>query len=172
MVSGLPVCFPEWRKRVMKVRDIMTRNPVTVSADDPVRIAAGLLRTNRIGGLPVMEKDEIVGVITESDVISLLETGRLSDDLWLPSPLEVIEVPLREVVNWEKTKTALTHIGETPVRKIMSHPAITIDEDTDIEDAAALMLSHRIARLPVVHGRRLTGIVAKADIIRGVGSAV
>ena len=119
-----------------------------------------------------MEKDEIVGVITESDVISLLETGRLSDDLWLPSPLEVIEVPLREVVNWEKTKTALTHIGETPVRKIMSHPAITIDEDTDIEDAAALMLSHRIARLPVVHGRRLTGIVAKADIIRGVGSAV
>jgi CBS domain-containing protein len=157
---------------MMKVRDIMTRNPVTVSADDPVRIAAGLLRTNRIGGLPVMEKDKIVGVITESDVISLLETGKLSDDLWLPSPLEVIEVPLREVVNWEKTKTALTHIGETPVRKIMSHPAITIDEDTDIEDAAALMLSHRIARLPVVHDGRLTGIVAKADIIRGVGSAV
>jgi CBS domain-containing protein len=156
----------------MKVRDIMTRNPVTVSADDPVRIAAGLLRTNRIGGLPVMEEDEIVGVITESDVISLLETGRLSDDLWLPSPLEVIEVPLREVVNWEKTKTALTHIGEIPVRKIMSHPAITIDEDADIEDAAALMLSHKIARLPVIHGRRLTGIVAKADIIRGVGSAV
>ena len=156
----------------MKVRDIMTRNPVTVSADDPVRIAAGLLRTNRIGGLPVMEEDELVGVITESDVISLLETGRLSDDLWLPSPLEVIEVPLREVVNWEKTKTALTHIGEIPVRKIMSHPAITIDEDADIEDAAALMLSHKIARLPVVHGRRLTGIVAKADIIRGVGSAV
>ena len=156
----------------MKVRDIMTRNPVTVSGDEPVRIAAGLLRTNRIGGLPVMDKDMIIGVITESDIISLLETGRLSDDLWLPSPLEVIEVPLREVVNWEKTKAALAHIGDTPVRKIMSHPAITIDEEADIEAAAALMLSHRIARLPVVHGVHLTGIVAKADILRGVGGAV
>jgi CBS domain-containing protein len=153
----------------MKVQDIMTRNPVTVSADAPVRVAAGLLRTNRIGGLPVMENEKIVGVITESDIISLLETGRLSDDLWLPSPLEVIEVPLREVVNWEKTKTALTHIGDTQVRKIMSHPAITIDEDADIEAAAARMLSHRIARLPVVHDGHLTGIVAKADILRGVG---
>jgi len=156
----------------MKVRDIMTRNPVTVPADAPVRIAAGLLRTNRIGGLPVMDNEKIVGVITESDVISLLETGRLSDDLWLPSPLEVIEVPLREVVNWEKTKTALTHIGDTQVRKIMSHPAITIDEDEDIEAAAARMLSHKIARLPVVHGGHLTGIVAKADILRGVGGTI
>jgi CBS domain-containing protein len=170
--SGLPVCFPRVEEREMKVRDIMTRNPVTVAADDPVRIAAGLLRTNRIGGLPVMDGDRIVGVITESDIISLLETGKLSDDLWLPSPLEVIEVPLREVVNWEKTKTALTHIGDTPVKKIMSHPAITIDEDADIEDAAAIMLSNRIARLPVVHGGHLSGIVAKADIIRGVGRAV
>lgn len=155
----------------MMVRDIMTKDPVTVSADDPVRVAAGLLRANRIGGLPVIEGDRVVGVVTESDVISLLETGRLSNDLWLPSPLEVIEVPLREIVNWEKTKTALAHIGDTPVRKIMSHPAITIDEESDIEEAAALMLSHRIARLPVVRAGRLTGIVAKADIIRGVGGS-
>ena len=90
----------------------MTRNPITVSADDPVRIAAGLLRAHRIGGLPVMEQDRLVGIITESDIIALLETGRLSDDLWLPSPLEVIEVPVREFVNWEKTKMALTHIGD------------------------------------------------------------
>jgi len=75
-------------------------------------------------------------------------------------------------VNWEKTKTALTHIGDTQVRKIMSHPAITIDEDEDIEAAAARMLSHKIARLPVVHGGHLTGIVAKADILRGVGGTI
>ncbi len=119
-----------------------------------------------------MEKETVVGVVTESDIISLLETGKLSDDLWLPSPLEVIEVPLREIVNWEKTKTALTNIGDTPVRKIMSHPPIIIDEEADIEDAAALMLSHKIARLPVVQQGRLTGIIAKADIIRGVGGAI
>jgi len=155
----------------MKVSDIMTKNPVTVSPDDPVRKAAGLLRNNRIGGLPVMDQGTLVGVITESDIISLLDTGKLSSDLWLPSPLEVIEIPLREIVNWEKTKTALTRIGDTRVGKIMSHPVITIDEDADIEEAAARMLTHKIARLPVIHGGKLTGIVAKADIIRGVGGA-
>ena len=51
----------------------------------------------------------------------------------------------------------------------MSHPVITIDEDADIEDAASLMLSHKVARLPVVMKGRLTGIVTRADIVRGVG---
>lgn len=118
-----------------------------------------------------MEQDRLVGIITESDIIALLETGRLSDDLWLPSPLEVIEVPIREFVNWEKTKAALTDIGDKKIREIMSHPVITIDEDADIEDAASLMLSHKIARLPVINNGRLTGIVTRADIVRGVGGA-
>ena len=155
----------------MKISEIMTKNPITISVDDPVRNAASLLRTYKIGGLPVMEQDRLVGIITESDIIALLETWRLSDDLWLPSPLEVIEVPIREFVNWEKTKMALTDIGDKKVREIMSHPVITIDEEADIEDAAALMLSHKIARLPVINKGRLTGIVTRADIVRGVGGA-
>ncbi|NYT20341.1 MAG: CBS domain-containing protein [Methanomicrobiales archaeon] len=155
----------------MKVSEIMTRNPVTVSADDPVREAAGRLRTNRIGGLPVMEGDRLAGIVTESDIIALLDTGEISDDLWLPSPLEVIEVPVREFINWEKTKSALTSIGDKKVREIMSHPVITIGEDAEIEEAASLMLSHKIARLPVVRDGRLIGIVARADIIRGVGGS-
>ncbi|NYT16514.1 MAG: CBS domain-containing protein [Methanomicrobiales archaeon] len=155
----------------MKVSEIMTRNPITVSADEPVREAAGLLRTHRIGGLPVMEGDRLAGIVTESDIIALLETGEISDDLWLPSPLEVIEVPVREFINWEKTKSALTSIGDKKVREIMSHPVITISEDAEIEDAASVMLSHKVARLPVVKNGRLTGIVARADIIRGVGGS-
>jgi len=153
----------------MKVSEIMTKNPITVQADDPVRDAAGLLRTHRIGGLPVMEGDRLAGIVTESDIIALLDTGGLSDDLWLPSPLEVIEVPVREFISWEKTKAALTNIGDKKVREIMSHPAISISEDAEIEDAASLMLSHRIARLPVVRDGRLIGIIARADIIRGIG---
>ena len=152
----------------MYVHEIMTRNPVTIDARAPVRDAAALLRKHKIGGLPVMDGERLVGMITESDVLRLLETGRISDDLWLPSPLEVIEVPLREIFNWEKTKHALTDIGNVEVRKVMSHPAITIGEDEEIEDAAALILSRKITRLPVVRDGALVGIVARADIVRGV----
>ncbi|HOT04187.1 MAG TPA: CBS domain-containing protein [Methanolinea sp.] len=154
----------------MLIREVMTKNPVTVQADAPVRDAAALLRAHKIGGLPVMEGETLVGMITESDILRLLETGKISDDLWLPSPLEVIEVPIREIINWEKTKHALTSIGNIQVRKVMSHPAVTISEDEDIEDAASVMLSKKIARLPVVRGKALVGIVARADIVRGVAA--
>lgn len=151
------------------IKDIMTPDPVTVRVDSPVREAAGLLRKYHIGGLPVMDGDRVAGIVTETDIISLLDTGSLSSDLWLPSPLEVIEVPVREFINWEKTKRALTDIGDREVRRVMSSPAVTIDEESDIADAASLMLRERIARLPVIRNGKLIGIVTRADIVRGIG---
>ena len=154
---------------MVQVKDIMTPDPVTVRVDSPIREAAGLLRKYHIGGLPVMDGDRVAGIVTETDIISLLDTGSLSSDLWLPSPLEVIEVPVREFINWEKTKRALTDIGDREVRRVMSSPAVTIDEESDIADAASLMLRERIARLPVIRNGKLIGIVTRADIVRGIG---
>ena len=47
---------------MLKVKDIMTPNPVTVRVDSPLREAAGLLRKYHIGGLPVMDGDRVVAV--------------------------------------------------------------------------------------------------------------
>jgi len=153
----------------MKVREVMTADPVTVSAGATVREAAGLLRKHKVGGLPVMEGERLVGMITESDILKLLKTPGLSEDLWLPSPLEIIEVPIREAINWAHTQKALSHIGDQPVRSVMSSPAMTIGEKDDMDAAAALMVKEKIGRLPVVRGEKLVGIVARADIVRGLG---
>ncbi|MCT8336115.1 CBS domain-containing protein [Methanoculleus sp. Afa-1] len=153
----------------MLVREIMTPDPVTVRVDSPVSEAAGLLRKYHIGGLPVMDGDRVAGIVTETDILSLLDVGEISDDLWLPSPLEIIEVPVREFINWEKTKRALTDIGSLEVRRVMSSPVVAIDEDADITDAASQMLHEGIARLPVLRDGRLVGIVTRADIVRGIG---
>jgi CBS domain-containing protein len=155
----------------MQVKHVMTADPVVVSADAPVREAAGLLRKHKIGGLPAMDGEKLVGIITEGDILKLLETPGISEDLWLPSPLEIIEVPIREAINWKHTQKALSHIGDQPVRTVMSRPAITIGEDEDIDAAAAIMVKRRIARLPVVRGGRLVGIIARADIVRGLGES-
>jgi CBS domain-containing protein len=154
----------------MKVEEIMTPDPIVVTVDTSVREAAGLLRKNRIGGLPVMDGTRVAGVVTESDIISLLTIDEPSEDLWLPSPLEIIEVPIREYINWGKTKKALAFIGDRSVREVMTSPAITIEADADIEEAAALMLKEGIARIPVTRDGRLVGIVTRADIVRGIGS--
>jgi CBS domain-containing protein len=153
----------------MLVKEIMTKDPVTCTAGMPLRDAVALIRKYHIGGLPVLEGNELVGILTDSDIIAQLETGRISDDLWLPSPLEVIEIPVREYINWEKTKHALQNIGDMPVRKVMTHRVVTATEDMEIEAAASLMLKEGIARLPVVRGKQLVGIVTRADIVQGVG---
>ena len=154
---------------VVQVRNIMTPDPVTVRVNSPISEAAGLLRKYHIGGLPVMDGDRVAGIVTETDILSLLDVGDISDDLWLPSPLEIIEVPVREFINWEKTKRALTDIGSLEVRRVMSSPVVAIDEDADITDAASQMLHEGIARLPVLRDGRLVGIVTRADIVRGIG---
>jgi CBS domain-containing protein len=155
----------------MLVKDAMTKNPVVCSADTPLREAVALLKKHHIGGLPVMEGTELVGILTESDLISLLESERISDDLWLPSPFEIIEIPIREYINWEKTKHALRNIGDMPAKKVMTHRLITVTEDMEIEAAAALMLKEGIARLPVIREKKLTGIITRADVINAVGSS-
>ena len=155
----------------MLVADAMTRNAITCSAETPLRDVVSLFRKHHIGGVPVMEGRELVGMITESDLISLLESERISDDLWLPSPFEVIEIPIREMINWEKTKHALRNIGDMPARKIMTHRVITATEEMEVEAAAALMLKEGISRLPVLRGKSIVGIVTRADIINAIGSS-
>jgi len=149
----------------------MTPNPVTVPSDEKIREVAAILRKNHIGGLPVMDGRVIVGIVTETDILSLLKTGDLSDDLWLPSPLEIIEVPIREAINWEKTRRALSNIGDTPVNEVMSTNIIAIDEGADIDEAASVMLREGVARLPVLKDGDLTGIVTRMDIVSGIGAA-
>ncbi len=155
----------------MLVKDAMTKDAITCSAETPLRDVVALFRKHHIGGVPVMEGRELVGMVTESDLISLLESERISDDLWLPSPFEVIEVPIREYINWEKTKHALRNIGDMPAKKIMTHRVITATEDMDVEAAAALMLKEGISRLPVLRGKTIAGIVTRADIINAIGSS-
>jgi CBS domain-containing protein len=154
----------------MKVQDAMTKTPVVCTPETPLREVTALLRKHHIGGLPVMDEAELVGMVTESDLISLLRSERVSDDLWLPSPFEVIEIPIREYINWEKTKHALRNIGDMPVKKIMTHRVITIPPGADVEDAAGLMLGEGIARLPVMEKGKLVGIITREDIIHAIAS--
>jgi CBS domain-containing protein len=156
---------------MMLIQEAMTKNPVTCTVDTPLREVVALFRKHHIGGLPVMEGTKLVGMVTESDLIALLESERISDDLWLPSPFEVIEIPIREYVNWEKTKHALRNIGDMPAKTVMTRRVITATESMDVEAAASLMLKEGISRLPVLRGQTIVGIITRADIINAIGSS-
>ncbi|PKL60430.1 MAG: histidine kinase [Methanomicrobiales archaeon HGW-Methanomicrobiales-4] len=149
----------------MLVQEAMTPDPVICNVKDTVSSVGVLMRTKRIGGLPVMDGERLAGMITETDLLKLLMTKGPSDDLWLPSPFEIIELPIREFINWERTKEALTDIGSRYVSSVMSTPVITITPDEDIEAAASLMLQKKVDRLAVVDNGKLTGIITREDIV-------
>lgn len=148
----------------------MTPRPISVTPETPVSEVSLLMKKNRIGGIPVAKDGKPVGIVTETDILSLLTMPEINDDLWLPSPFEVIEIPIRELMNWEKTKDALSDVGSKPISEVMSDDLICIAPDVDIEEAASVMLKEGIARLPVVSDGELVGIVTRADLVRGLGA--
>lgn len=137
----------------MKVRDVMSTDVVTVTSDTPLKKAAALMLERGISGVPVVEEDEVVGVLSETDVLFKEHTR-----------------PDRHgLVDW------VMHYGEDPpaakldariVREAMTSPAVTVPPGRGISDAASMMLDLGINRLPVVEGGRLVGIVTRADFVR------
>jgi CBS domain-containing protein len=151
----------------MKVKDVMNPNVVFCKPDDTVREIAKILKENDISGVPVLEGEELVGIVSEGDLLKLLiipEKG----ELWLPSPFEVIEVPIREYLGWEETKKILSDVSSIKVEEIMTKDVYTISSDASVEEASEHMVRHRINRLPVIEDDRVVGIVTRGDIIEGL----
>jgi CBS domain-containing protein len=152
----------------MKVRDVMNPDVVVCSPEDTIGDVARLLKQNNISGLPVVDDGKVVGIVSEGDLLKLLEVPDHSG-LWLPSPFEVFEVPIRELINWEETKRMLDDVGSKPVEEIMNKRVYTVSPEDSIEKASTIITKHKINRLPVIEGGLLVGIVTRGDIIRGLG---
>ncbi|RLG26687.1 histidine kinase [Methanosarcinales archaeon] len=152
----------------MNVGEVMNTEVITTTPDASIREVARLLREHGISGLPIVDGVELVGIVTETDILRLLKIHSASGNLWLPSPLEVIEVPIRELLNWEELKHSLEDTAEKPVRNIMKRRVHTTSPDESIEDASWKMVQHRVNRLPVVEAGKLIGIVARGDIINAL----
>ncbi|MGA3360325.1 MAG: CBS domain-containing protein [Halobacteriota archaeon] len=153
----------------MQVREAMNPNVISVTPDTTVRECIKLLRQNRISGAPVLQGEKLVGIITEKDILALLEVPE-HKGYWLPSPLEIIEVPVREIVERLELRDSFTEdVGEWMVQRVMKHPVHTIDAGADIEEATEHMTRHKINRLPVVDERSvLVGIITRWDIIEAI----
>jgi CBS domain-containing protein len=148
----------------LKVRDVMTRQVVTLSPEESIEQAARKLRENRISGAPVVEGERVVGIVSEADLMRLFE-GEMSINLVLPSPLEIIELPIKM---HRQLKEAAKRLAARRVADIMTRGVITIDEEASIEEAARIMAKHGINRLPVLKEGKLVGIVTRADVIKAL----
>jgi CBS domain-containing protein len=154
----------------MKIRDVMNKNVISCKPDDSVSTLANLFKENHISGMPVVENEKVAGMVSETDLLKLFKSPEFSGGLWLPSPLEVIELPLRNLVRFEEMKKALEDVKLEHVRSIMKRTVHSISPDDSLEEASSRMVRHNVNRLPVIENGKLVGIVARSDIIRGLSS--
>ncbi len=154
----------------MKVRDVMNARPIAVQVTDTVGDASRAMKANKISGMPVLDGERVVGVVSESDILKLLSVNEEEGSLWLPSPFEIFEVPFRDLVRWERMQAGIENISQKKVKDVMSRDIREISPDDTVEEAAAIMTRHRINRLPVVENDRLVGIITRGDIISGLGT--
>lgn len=153
----------------MKVRDVMNVKPITCQVTDTVGDVAKIMKKKKISGMPVLDGERLIGVVSESDLLRLLATEE-EGTLWLPSPFEVFEVPFRDLIKWERLHTQAEDISKKRVSEVMSRNIHEVGPDDSIEEAASVMTRHRINRLPVVEDGRLVGIITRGDIISGLGT--
>lgn len=126
----------------MKISELMTKNPCTVTPDTPVSEAARLMKEEDVGIVPVVERiggaetrGRLVGVVTDRDIaVRHVAEGRLTD---------------------------------APVRDVMSGGVKTASPDDSVESVMTLMGREQIRRIPIVDERgALVGVVSQADLAR------
>jgi len=137
----------------MKVRDIMTTDPVKVTADTRLREAARLMVRHRVSGLPVVDEGgKLIGILSEGDFIRR-EAGRDR-----PHGVSLLDAVFGE--------GELQPVGAETVAEIMTRSVVTITPEATVGEAARVMGRRNVKRLPVVDLEgELIGIVSRADVV-------
>jgi CBS domain-containing protein len=145
---------------MLKVKDIMTTEIITVSPETEIVQATKLLLENRINGVPVLdETGRLVGILCQSDLIAQQQK------LPIPSFFTLLDglIPL---VSEKQIDKQVRKIAAVTVAEAMTPNPVTVHPDTNIEEVAALMVDRNFHTIPVVDEGELVGIVGKEDILR------
>jgi CBS domain-containing protein len=149
----------------MNARDVMSKPVVSVHPDTPTREIARLLVEKGISAVPVVDRNGApIGMVSEGDLIRPERGARAA---WRQSWLEIFaegEPLAPELLAWLQSQ-------HHTARAVMSAPVITVSEDTELSEIARMLVTHRIKRVPVVRDGRVTGIVARDDVLRALASS-
>lgn len=121
----------------MAVKDFMTRKVVYISPDTTVSHAADLMREQGLHRLPVIENDQLVGLVTEGTIAQV-------------SPSKATSLSIYEM-NYL--------LNKTKVKDVMIRDVVTVSGYASLEDATYLMLKNKISILPVVDNHQVYGVI-------------
>jgi len=128
----------------MRIRDIMTKNPITVDSETLVLDAQKIMKESNIRRLPIVDKGKLVGIVTQHD---LLQAS--------PSPATSLSV---HELNYL--------LAKMKVKEVMKKNPVTFTPDTPFEEALRIGQEKKIGSFPVMDKGKLVGIATESDIVR------
>jgi CBS domain-containing protein len=143
-------------------KDIMTPDPITVGPELSVTEAAHVMSERHVGALPVVDKGRMVGFVTEGDLI--MQDARVHFPTYLSLLGGYVFVPGAS----DKFEAALRKAVAASVDDVMTREPVTVTPDALVTDVATLMVERDIARVPVMNGDTVVGIISKSDIVRSL----
>jgi CBS domain-containing protein len=143
----------------MQAKDVMTAKVIGVQPDASILHAIRLMLQNKVSGLPVIDgKGQLVGIISEGDLLRRVETGTEQRP---PRWIEFLVGPGALASDY-------VHAAGRKVNEVMTTEVRTVGEDASLEAVVNLMDRYHIKRVPVVRERYVVGIITRANLLRAV----
>lgn len=144
-------------------KDIMTMEVIVANKSDSVADVAQLLIKEKIGGVPVVSEDrEVVGIISETDIM------KKEKYVEAPQVLNLLQ-GLIFLSDFKQMEEDMKRIAAYKVEELMSTEIITVHENDTFDDVANVMIKKSVNRVPVVdNDNKLKGIICRYDIIRAM----
>ncbi len=147
------------------VRDVMTKNVVTLQPDQSFKAAADLLAEKGIGAAPVVDGDRVVGVLRDEDLI-------VSEaNLHVPTWFSFLGAELPWPGQAKRFEGELKRMVASTVRELMATDFESCAPDDTLGDVAAKMHDRDVTHMPVIDAdHHLVGIIARGDLVRRVAA--
>jgi len=127
----------------IRVVDWMSDGVLAVETSDSIAIARQVMAKHRVNQLPVLDRDSLVGIVTDRDIRDAYPTSMM--------------INRTEAIDQFAEKIA--------VEEVMTHNIFVVQPETTLDKAVGLLRKHRIGSLPVVKNRQLVGIITRSDIL-------
>lgn len=144
---------------MLTAKDIMTTECITLTPETDISTAVKTLIENKINGAPVVENNEVVGVLCQADLVAQQKK------ITLPSFFTLLDgvFPLSSHDDLEKE---MIKISALTVGEAMTPAPIFINPETPMEDIATMMANEKLYTLPVIENGTLVGVVGKEDVLK------
>ena len=142
--------------------DVMTPGVITATPDTPIAELIRLMLSHDLGAIPIVDRDTLVGIVSEGDLIRRAELGTEH----APSYWRVL------IRTTAQLAADYVHTHGRTAKEVMSPTVISVADTAPLAEIVELMDTHDIKRVPVVRGTKLLGMVSRATLLRALAARI